>query len=140
MVDALNRVRRWLRPQGRLVDIRPTPEPAHLEVRIATQIVSVGDLEDHGAGSGPRTRHAQADAALASAMASGWFVLEERREFSFLRHADTVVAMRDHVEATWKDAGLDEATLERAAALLRAHSEADLSLREQVAMSRLRPR
>jgi hypothetical protein len=140
MVHALSRARGWLAPHGRLADIRPTPEPAHLEVRTGTTIVRAGDLQDGSTGSGPRTRHLQADAALADALARGWFELEARRELTFRRHADTVGEMREYTRAKWTDACLTDETLDRAAALLAAHPTADLWLTEQLTLSRLRPR
>jgi hypothetical protein len=139
MVDALSRAREWLARDGDLVDIRPTPECARLEVCTGTTIVRAGDLREDATGTGPRTRHLQAAAAVAEALARGWFALESRREFTFLRHADTVAEMQEYAEGKWKEAHLDEETLQRAAVLLRADPAARLWLAERITISRLRP-
>lgn len=138
MVDALGRILRWLPTRGWLIDIHPTPEAAHLEVRAPRGIVSAGDLVDNDDHSGPRTRHAHADAALTTAIAQGWFVLEERREFTFRRYADTLSEMRAYVESKWKGAGIEEATWVSASALMQ-DPKARLWLRETVSIVRLRP-
>ena len=139
MVDALQRAHRWLRPTGYLVDVRPTAEPAHLEVLLAAGIVSVGRVSDVNDLVGPNARHARADVALAAAVARGWFVREEHCEFSFHRHADTVEEMRDHVRGKWMGAALDEQSLQHAAALQLSEAGAQLRLREQVGIARLGP-
>jgi hypothetical protein len=139
MVDALSRARGWLAPHGDLVDIRPAPEPAQLEVCTGTTIVRAGDLREDATGSGPRTRHLQATAAVAEALGRGWFAMEARREFTFLRHADTVAEMQEYAEGKWKEAHLDEETLKRAAALMRTDPAARLWLAERITISRLRP-
>lgn len=139
MVDALQRAHGWLRPTGSLVDVRPTAAPAHLEVQLAAGIVSVGRVSDVNDLIGPNARHARADVALAAAVARGWFVLEEQREFSFHRHADTVEEMRDYVRGKWMGAALDDRSLQRAAALQLSEAGARLWLREQVGIARLRP-
>jgi hypothetical protein len=139
MVDALQRAHRWLRPTGYLVDVRPTAEPAHLEVLLAAGIVSVGRVSDVNDLVGPNARHARADVALAAAVARGWFVREEHCEFSFHRHADTVEEIRDHIRGKWMGAALDEQSLQRAAALQLSEAGAGLWVREQVGIARLGP-
>jgi hypothetical protein len=138
MVHALERARRYLKPDGYLIDVHPTPEQARLEVGLGTDVVGVSTVDDVDDSSGPRTRHARADAALAEAVARGWFVVEEQLEFQFRRYADTVSEMQDHFR-TWKGAVLDWRAWKRAAALRRAHPDAPLWLREQVSIARLRP-
>ena len=138
MVDALDRARRYLRTPGYLIDVHPTPEQARLEVGVGTSVVGVSIVDDVDADSGPRTRHARADAALAEAVSRGWFVVEDQAEFEFRRYADTVAEMQDHFRS-WKGAVLRSGGWKRAAALRRAHPTARLWLREQVSIARLRP-
>jgi hypothetical protein len=97
MVDALDRVRRCLRTTGYLIDVHPTPEQAHLEIGLATGVVGIGVVDDVDESNGPRTRHARADAALAEAVARGWFAVEQRLEFQFRRYAETVSELQKHV-------------------------------------------
>jgi hypothetical protein len=139
MVDALHRAHGWLRPTGLFVDIHPTAEPAYLEVQSAAGIVGVGRVNDIDEQSGPSSRHAKADAALAAAVTRGWFAIEARREFSFHRYADTVSELRSHVQGKWRGAALDQAALQRAATLQGTEPNARLWVREQVSIARLRP-
>ena len=46
MVDALRRAHGWLKAAGSLVDIRPTAEPAYLEVQLASGVVVAGRVSD----------------------------------------------------------------------------------------------
>jgi hypothetical protein len=139
MVDALRRAHGWLRPTGHLVDVRPTAEPAHLEVQLTAGIVGVGRISDVNDLVGPNARHARADVALATAVDLGWFAADQQREFSFHRHADTVEEVHEHVRGKWMGAALDERALQRAAALQLGETGARLWLREQVGIARLRP-
>jgi hypothetical protein len=139
MVHALFAVRAWLKPAGCLVDLRPTSEPALLEVHLASGTVVAGRVVDLQGQSGPQRRHAQAEAAAAEAVARGWFALEVRHELTFRRYADSAVEMRDYVRSKWHGGALDADALPRAEALLRTEPEAALCVREQVTIARLSP-
>jgi len=139
MVDALERAHGWLRPGGRLVDVHPTAERAYLEVQVGARLVCVGRVHDVDEQIGPSARHARADAAFAAAVERGWFLVEERREFSFRRYADTVDEMRSYVNGTWKGAALEERALLEAARHLLADPGARLWVREQVGIVRAIP-
>jgi hypothetical protein len=140
MVDALSRAGRCLAAGGRLVDIHPTAEPAHIEVRTPEGIVSAGDLVDEGTDRGPRRRHAAASKAIADVVALGWFTLEGRREFAFRRYADSAAELRAYVAGARTHSWIDEETERRAAVLLQANPPGSLWLREQVTIARLTPR
>jgi hypothetical protein len=139
MVDALRRAHGWLRPAGFVVDIRPTAEPAYLEVQLPSGIAAAGRVSDVNDQVGPNARHARADTALAVALARGWFVSELRVEFSFHRYAESVDEIRDHVHGEWLGANIDDEALERAARVQATDPEARLRVREQVGIARLRP-
>jgi hypothetical protein len=138
MVDALQRSRSYLRLTGYLIDVHPTADQARLEVGLTTGAMSVGTVGDVDECSGPRTRHARAEAALAEAVGRGWFTVEEQREFEFRRYANSVSEMRDHFR-TWRGAVLGEDAWDRATALRRDHSGARVWLSERVSIARLRP-
>ena len=138
MVDALQRARKWLRPAGFLIDIRPTAEPAYLEVQLAGRTEVAGRVGDVNEQVGPSARHARADRALATALDRRWFAVELRLEFSFNRHADTLAELRDHIRHEWRGAAIDDAALARAATLLASEPGARVRVREQVAIARLR--
>jgi len=136
MVDALCRTRGWLKPDGRLIDLRPAhtiPDVVIGSDERATVVgVLVVEAERH-------ERHAAADNALDDVLRRQLFALEELREFAFLRHADTAEELRDYIAERWKQTRLDDTTCVRTAAALRDQAGARLWLRERVAMRRLRP-
>ena len=132
MVDALLSARRLLRPNGCLVDVHPTVESAHVEVGLD---ICTGDLHAEEA----RPRHAAADAALATIVARGVFIVYGAQEFSFRRYADSVEELWEYVAEKWTDAHFDEATLKKTRDALRAHPTASLRLREQARVTTLRP-
>lgn len=139
MVDALRRAHGWLQATGSLVDIRPTAEPAYLEVQLASGVVVAGRVSDVNDSTGPNARHARADTALAVALERGWFVSELRLEFSFHRYADRIAEVRDHVRDDWIGASIDDEALERAARLQGSEPGARLRIREQIGIGRVRP-
>jgi hypothetical protein len=136
MVDALCRTRGWLKPDGRLIDLRPAhtiPEVVIGSDEHATVIgVLTVEAERH-------ERHAAANNALDHMLDRHLFVLEELREFAFLRYADTAEELRDYIAERWKQTRLDDATCLRTAAALSDQAGARLWLRERVAIRRLRP-
>jgi len=139
MVDALGRTRRWLAPGGCVIDLHPTPEPGRLEVLTAGGVVTAGDLQDDGHAKGPFGRHANADRAVATAIAHGWFALDERRTFTYLSHGETLADIQRHMAAKWRETHINERTLARALAMLGANAGATPRLREEVTIARLRP-
>lgn len=136
MVDALSRTRGWLKPGGCLVDLRPAHTIPDIVIGSDKHATVIGVLtveaERH-------ERHSAANAALDDVLRRRLFVLEELREFAFLRYADTAEELRDYIAERWKQTRLDDATCVRTAAALRDRVDARLWLRERVAMRRLRP-
>jgi hypothetical protein len=136
MVDALRRTRGWLKPGGRLIDVRPAHTIPEVVIGTGDQATVVGVLtveaERH-------ERHAAANNALDDVLDRRLFVLEESREFAFLRYADSAEELRDHIAQRWRQTRLDAATCLRTAAALRDRPGARLWLRERVAMRRLKP-
>jgi hypothetical protein len=139
MVDALRRAARLTASRGRIIDIHPTAEPAHVEVRTASGVLSAGDLTDDGTELGPARRHAAADRAIALVLASGAFALEAQAEIAFHRHADSPLELQQYVTATRTHSWISDTVRDCAGARLAADPRATLWLREQVRLSRLRP-
>jgi len=136
MVDALCRTRRWLKPDGCLIDLRP--EHTIPEVFVGS--------EDHATIIGVLTveaerhqRHAAANSALDDVLDRRLFVLEASREFAFLRYADSAEELRDYVAGRWKQTRMDDATCRRAANALGDRGGARVWIRERVAIRRLKP-
>jgi hypothetical protein len=136
MVDALRRIRGWLKPEGCLIDVRPAHTIPEVVIGTGNQATVVGVLtveaERH-------ERLAAANNALDDVLDRRLFVLEESREFAFLRYADSAEELRDHIAQRWRQTRLDGATCLRTAAALRDRPGARLWLRERVAMRRLKP-
>jgi len=136
MVNALRRTRGWLKPDGCLIDVRPAQTIPDVVIGSGDLATVVGVLtveaERH-------ERHAAANKALGDALDRRLFVLEELREFAFLRHADSAEELRDHIAQKWRQTRLDAATCLRTAAALSDRPGARLWLRERVVMRRLRP-
>ena len=92
MVHALEEIHRVIRPAGTLIEIHPALEFPFLEVR------SNGELffkeNDPGFDWEEDSRHAEA--AVATVVGRGLFVLEERRRFEFRIHASSLDELRDH--------------------------------------------
>jgi SAM-dependent methyltransferase len=122
--DALRRIHRALRPGGVLLDVHPRPEPVGYEVRTGGRAVPVGENRAPQAiEKVPRAR-----AALAAAIAGGWFVRERRASFTFARHFAGVETMLAYYRARDPDVTLDDALLARARALLAANEGTVVSL------------
>ena len=136
MVDALCRTRLWLKPDGVLIDLRPADTIPEVIVGSGARADVVGmltvDDERH-------ERHSAANRALAAVLDRHLFVLEEAREFTFLRYADSAEELREYIAEKWKQTRLGDAARLRAAAALSERPGARLWLRERVAIRRLRP-
>ena len=140
MVHALNRTRRWLRPDGCLIDLHPAGELAHVEVCTPGGVVRVGEVQDESDAKGPLGRHHAAELALDEAVANHGWIREERATFTFSSQADSPEEIDAHLRRKWRAAHLDVATIDRAHALLRANPGAVVRVIERVVISRLTPR
>jgi SAM-dependent methyltransferase len=144
MVHALEEIHRVTRPAGILIEIHPALEFPVLEVR------SNGELSfsenDPGFDWEEDSRHAEA--AVATVVGRGLFVLEERRRFEFRIHASSLDELRDHW--TVADAYITEEKEEtlarraeemyaRADGVLERSTGAELVYVEPATISRLTP-
>jgi hypothetical protein len=136
MVDALCRARHWLKPGGCLIDLRPAETIPTVVVGSHAESYVVGMLTVEPE---RQQRHAAADRALVNILDRRLFLLEEEREFVFLRYADSADELRDYIAAKWKETRLHDTTHLRTATALRELPGARLWLRERVAIRRLRP-
>src|SRR5260221_9010978 len=149
MVDALNRTRRWLRPDGGLIDLHPGDESAYVEVvtpagagrsaRLQPSVVRVGEVHDESDAKGPLGRHHAADLALDEAIVNHGWALDARATFSFSTEADSAEDVDGYLRRKWRAARLDDRTIDRAIALLREHPGAAVRVIERVVISRLAP-
>ena len=145
MVHALEEIHRLLRPAGSLIEIHPA-----LEAPPFVEVASNGELpfseDDPGFDYADDLQHAEA--AVATVLDRGVFVLEDRRRFELRTHAASVQELRDH----WAVAGAydpeeKEETLarrqdemySRAREALERSPGAELIYVEPATMSRLAP-
>jgi hypothetical protein len=92
MVHALEEIHRLTRPAGTLIEIHPALEYPFVEVRSNGELVFSED--DPAFDYEEDSRHAEA--AVATVVGRGVFVLEERRRFELRTHASSVKELRDY--------------------------------------------
>ncbi len=136
MVHALEIVHGLLTPVGRLVDLHPSGQPPPLEVRIGRKRYCAGWLRE----TDDYVEYEQASAALQSVAQRGLFAWEEQRTFAFTTYADSLVELQAYLAREWQDAVIDDQVARQIADWLRVvGGEKEISLREIVAISSLRP-
>src|SRR4026208_2505839 len=91
MVHALEEIHRMTRPAGTLIEIHPALEFPFLEVRSNDVFFSENDP-----GFDWDEDSRLAEAAVATVVDRGLFVLEERRRFELRIHASSLDELRDH--------------------------------------------
>jgi hypothetical protein len=131
MVDALRRAHRMIKPDGCLVDLHPSAARAPVQADGRTMgYVDGGDAP---------LRHAAAGVALATAVAEGLFTIERRDTFAFYTYADSIDELREYTEENWRNARIDDVTVDRARQALRERPGSRPRTREDVGITRLRP-
>ena len=145
MVHALEELHRLTRPAGTLIEIHPAArEFPFLQVRSDGEPFFSED--DPGFDYGDDSRHAEA--AVATVVNRGVFVLEESRRFELRTHAASLQELRDHwAVADAYDPEEKEETLARrreemyarAVKVLERSPDAELVYVEPASISRLTP-
>lgn len=132
MVDALRRASALVAADGVLIDLHPTPDDAQLHVVRGAVAQPIGPLRSRDA----TERHANADAAIATAIAEGVLVRDAGAQFVFSRYSSSLDELVDHVHSKWS-ARFDDALLTKARRALRGGGA--LRLSEKVSIAALRP-
>ena len=140
MVDALHRAHSFLGIGGCIIDIHPTPEPAHLEILTGNEFVRIADRLDDGTMSGPMRRHMAAATAVETCVSAGVFMCEATTDFTFRTHADSVEELVAYLAAKWKQLHFTAADMERARDRLAGDQASRVAVTECVTASRLAPR
>ena len=131
MVDALRRAHRMVKPSGCVVDLHPSAARASLEVGAhSTGHVEAGDAS---------LRHAAAGVALAVAVQEGLFAVDRDLVFTFYTYGATIEELRDYVVENWRNARIDDETVDRTREALRHALGTRPRVREQVRVTKLRP-
>jgi hypothetical protein len=115
MVHALEQIAPLLKPNGILLDIHPTNEPAAIAVRLREQLIPAGWINE----SDDYVEYEWADEALQHVVSGGQFALERTGTFDFMWHADSMVDLRAYLAEEWKDAIIDDVTAMRIEELLK---------------------
>ncbi len=137
MVHALEIIRELLKPEGVLVDIHPTSEPASIAVRLRDRIIPAGWVNE----SDDYVEYDWADEALEQVVNSGWFTLEQRSRFDFVWHAASLADLRAYLAEEWKDAFVDEVTAMRIEDMLKStERDKEILVREAIGLARYRRR
>lgn len=136
MVDALHRARDLLSDSGVIIDMHPTPDGA---------VLMIGGEDSDGTPMGileaasTWERHANADAAVKKAAASGALIATSTREFWFRRYGESVDELAEFVRQKWTDAYFTAATVGRARHAHGARPELSVWFEERVRITRLEP-
>ena len=131
MVHALDEIRRTLKPNGILIDIRPVEENWPVEVTASTGYQLAGRLTDLPVAVADDEA---AFRAMREVESRGWFSKKEEREFSFFYYWDTPSEMKQFMDEEWEDfEKLEEDVFENARSLW-AVANADARVRVRVKM------
>lgn len=135
MGHALEKIQRLLKPDGLLLDIHPTNEPAAMAVRLREQFIPAGWLTE----SDDYVEYEWADEAVNRAVSNGLFALERLGTFEFVWHADSLKDLRAYLAEEWKDAIIDDLTAWRIEELLQvpAHDK-EILISEAIRIARYR--
>ena len=135
MVHALEKIYTLLKPEGILIDIHPTPEPAALVVRLDQRPTPAGWLDEV-------TDYAEyewTDEALQAATDTGLFSLERRSAFEFVWHAESVPDLLAYLAEDWQDARLDAVTAMRLEEMLKTpEPDKEILVKEAIRIARYR--
>lgn len=135
MVHALEKIYTLLKPDGILLDIHPTNEPAALAVRLREQLIPAGWLHE----SDDYVEYEWADEALQRSVDTGRFKLERTGTFDFIWHADSMTDLRIYLAEEWKDASIDDVTAMRIEELLKLPvQDKEILVSEAIRMARYR--
>ena len=115
MVHALKIIHSLLKPDGILLDIHPTNEPAAIAVRLREQLIPAGWINE----ADDYVEYEWADEAVSAAVNGGLFTQERCGTFEFVWHADSMIELRAYLAEEWKDAIIDDVTAMRIEELLK---------------------
>jgi len=100
MVHALDEIRRTLKPNGILIDLRPVESNWSVEVSSSTGQQVAGRLNDMPMGLADDEA---AFHAMREVESRGWYIKEKEEEFAFFYYWDTPSEMKEFMEDEWED-------------------------------------
>ncbi len=131
MVHALDEIRRTLKPNGILIDLRP------VEANWSVEIVSSAGWQVSGRLSDQPAAVVDDEAAfnaMRAAESKGWYSKKEEKEFAFFYYWDTPSEMKEFMEDEWEDFEKLEEDVYKKTSSLWASSNADARVRVRVNM------
>jgi len=131
MVHALDEIRRTLKPNGILVDLRPVESNWSVEVVSSAGWQASGRLSDMPAAV---EDDEAAFNAMRAAESNGWYSKKEEKEFAFFYYWDTPSEMKEFMEEEWEEFEKMEEDVYQKASSLWASANADARVRVRVNM------
>jgi SAM-dependent methyltransferase len=131
MVHALSEIRRTLKPDGILIDLRPVEDNWAVEIPSSSGLKIAGRLTDVPIG---KADDEAAFAAMRDIESRGWFVREQEEEFAFFYYWDTPSEMKEWIDAEWDDFEKIEEDVYQKTNALWASANADARVRVRVKM------
>ena len=131
MVHALDEIRRTLKPNGILIDLRPVESNWSVEVSSSTGYQLAGRLNDMPRG---QADDEAAFKAIREAESRRWYVKEKEEEFAFFYCWDTPSEMKEFMETEWEDFEKMDESVYRSAQSLWSQANADAQVRVRVKM------
>ena len=132
MVHALSEIRRTLKPNGLLLDLRPVEDNWTVEIPSSSDLKIAGRLTDVPIG---KADDEAAFAAMRDAESRGWFINERSEEFAFFYYWDTPSEMKEWIDVEWEDFEKIEEDVYLKTNALWANANADARVRVRVKMS-----
>ena len=131
MVHALDEIRRTLKSNGILIDLRPVSSNWSVEVSSSTGYRLAGSLNDMPVGLADDEA---AFKAMREVESRRWYIKEKEEEFAFFYYWDTPSEMKEFMETEWEDfEKIEEDVFQRTKSLW-AVANADARVRVRVKM------
>lgn len=131
MVHALDEIRRILKPNGILIDLRPVEDNWRVEIATQQEFQIAGKLIDVPIG---KVDDEAAFRTMREVESRGWFKKQREEEFTFFYYWNTPSEMKEFMDTEWENFEKMEEDVYRAARSLWTSANADARVRVRVKM------
>ncbi len=131
MVHALDEIRRTLKPNGILIDLRPLASNWSVEIASSAGRQLAGRLNDMPVGLADDEA---ASKAVREVESRRWFIKEKEEEFAFFYYWDTPSEMKEFIDTEWDDFEKMEEDVFQKTRTLWVSANADARVRVRVKM------